>query len=272
MDKKRLDSEELWRLYVSGKQTYEELSLKFGCSSKTIQRRLDSVKLLKNNTFSASANVIMDTTYFGRKYGVMAFKNSIDGAILLLQEVKHETLKLYEQGIAEISRRGITVQAIVCDGKRGIFDLFPEIPMQMCQFHMIKIINKYLTRKPKTQAAIELRIIILQLTKLSKKDFTDKINTWYLKWQKYVNERTPYVSPQGKKRSFYTHKRLRTAYLSIIKHLPYLFTFEDYPNLNIPNTTNALDGHFSALKNKLRNHNGLSKRRKIKFIDGFFKA
>jgi len=26
------------------------------------------------------------------------------------------------------------------------------------------------------------------------------------------------------------------------------------------------------LKNKLRNHNGLSKERKMKFIDGFFKA
>jgi len=47
---------------------------------------------------------------------------------------------------------------------------------------------------------------------------------------------------------------------------------EDYPDLKIPNTTNALDGQFSDLKNKLRNHNGLSKLRKMKFIDGFFKA
>jgi hypothetical protein len=40
----------------------------------------------------------------------------------------------------------------------------------------------------------------------------------------------------------------------------------------IPNTTNALDGQFADLKNKLRNHNGLSKERKMKFIDGFFKV
>ena len=40
----------------------------------------------------------------------------------------------------------------------------------------------------------------------------------------------------------------------------------------IPNTTNALDGQFADLKNKLSNHNGLAKERKIKFIDGFFKA
>lgn len=42
--------------------------------------------------------------------------------------------------------------------------------------------------------------------------------------------------------------------------------------LKIPNTTNAIDGHFADLKNKLRNHNGLSMARKKKFIDEFFKA
>jgi hypothetical protein len=40
----------------------------------------------------------------------------------------------------------------------------------------------------------------------------------------------------------------------------------------IPNTTNTLDGQFANLKNKLRNHNGLSKVRKMRFIDEFFKA
>ena len=42
--------------------------------------------------------------------------------------------------------------------------------------------------------------------------------------------------------------------------------------LNIPNTTNAIDGMFADLKNKLRNHNGLTEQRKKKFIDEFFKA
>ena len=42
--------------------------------------------------------------------------------------------------------------------------------------------------------------------------------------------------------------------------------------LKMPNTTNAIDGHFSDLKNKLRNHNGLSEKRKKMFIDEFLKA
>ncbi len=39
--------------------------------------------------------------------------------------------------------------------------------------------------------------------------------------------------------------------------------------LGIPNTTNAIDGHFADLKTKLRNHNGLTLKRKKKFIEGF---
>jgi hypothetical protein len=90
-----------------------------------------------------------------------------------------------------------------------------------------------------------------------------------LKWHEYLNQRST-SSTTGK--SFYTHKRLRSAYLSLKRNLPVLFTFEEYKEMMIPNTTNALDGCFSDLKNKLRNHNGLSKKRKMKFIDGFFQA
>jgi len=266
LDTPRIDAQSVWRFYSEGKQTYAELAAIFGCSTKTIQRKIDSVQIVTSQVFAQVANVVMDTTYFGRNFGVMVFKNSIDGKILFLDFVKHETLFLYENGIKEISRRGIDIQSIICDGKRGIFALFPDIPMQMCQFHMVAIINRYLTRKPKLDASRELRNIVLQLTKSSKKDFVRLLEQWHLKWADFLNEHT--VS----KHKIYTHKRLRGAWLSLQRHLPYLFTFEDYPDLMIPNTTNTLDGHFSDLKNKLRNHNGLSKERKKKFINGFFKA
>ena len=219
--------------------------------------------------FSCVANVLLDTTYFGRGFGVMIFKNSLDGVVLYKQYVRYETNALYLSGVSEISRRGIDIQAIVCDGRQGLFGLFGNIPVQMCQFHQIQIVLRYLTRKPKTQAAIELKKVTLKLTKQTKIEFVNSLNHWHLCWSDYLNERSK--SPSTGK-TYYTHKRLRSAYLSLKKHLPHLFVFEDYPALKIPNTTNALDGQFADLKNKLRNHNGLSKLRKMKFIDGFFKA
>ena len=161
------------------------------------------------------------------------------------------------------------MKAIVCDGRQGLFGLFYDIPIQMCQFHQIQIVQRYLTRKPKTKAAIELKKLTLNLTKQTKTEFVKCLDSWHSCWSDYLNERSK-SSKTGK--TYYTHKRLRSAYLSLKKHLPHLFTFETHKELMIPNTTNALDGQFADLKNKLRNHNGLSKERKIKFIDGFFKA
>ena len=102
-----------------------------------------------------------------------------------------------------------------------------------------------------------------------KESFIGALQLWFEKWKDFLNERT--TNPITNK-SFYTHKRLRSAYRSLLNNLSWLFTFYDYIELNIPNTTNAIDGHFADLKNKLRNHNGLSLKRKMKFIDGFLKV
>ena len=201
----------------------------------------------------------MDTTYFGRKLGVMVFKDSITGQILYKQYVKQETNKLYLSGIEEIARRGIKIQAIICDGRKGLFQLFGEIPIQMCNFHQVAIIRRYLTKKPKMQASKELWEHVLFLSKTDKESFEGGLNAWHIKWESFLNERK--VDLNGKNR--YVHKRLRSAWL---------FTWYDKMDLKIPNTTNAIDGHFADLKNKLRNHNGLSTERKKKFIDEFLKA
>ena len=151
---------------------------------------LDKVVIIKCKSFSLSAVVIMDTTYFGRGFGVMAFKNSLDGVVLYKEYVRYETNALYLSGISEIGRRGIEIQAIVCDGRQGLFGLFGDIPMQMCQFHQIQIVQRYLTRKPKTQVAIELKKLTLKMTKQSRIEFVKMLDDWYLKWSDYLNERS----------------------------------------------------------------------------------
>ncbi len=266
---KRLIPSELWLAYIEGKQTYKQLSIKYNCSIKTIQRKIDSYVPPTNSVFVSVANILMDTTYFGRKLGVMVFKDSLSKKILYKRYVKYETNQQYHEGIIEISRRGILVQSIVCDGRKGLLQLFEGIPIQMCQFHQVQIVNRYLTRKPKMPAAIELRLLTLNLTKTSKALFTERLFQWQNKWEDFLKERT--IHPDTGK-SYYTHKRLRSAWRSLRRNIPWLFVYEDYKELMIHNTTNALDGVFSDLKNKLRNHNGLSMQRKKRLIDGFFEA
>ncbi len=120
----------------------------------------------------------------------------------------------------------------------------------MCQFHQVQIVLRYLTRKPKQQAAIELHKVTLALTQNNKIEYDQRLCRWNVKWGNYLNERSV-NSITGK--SFCTHKKLRSAYLSLCLNLRYLFVYEQFADLKIPNTTNALNGSFSNLKNKLRN-------------------
>lgn len=198
----------------------------------------------------------------------MVFKDSLTGKILLKKYVKIETNKLYFSGIEEIARRGITVQSIICDGRKGLLQLFEDIPVQMCNFHQVAIIRRYLTKKPKMQASIELWEHALLMARTDKESFEGGLAEWHNKWKGFLDERK--LDAKGKNR--YIHKKLRSAYRSLKTNLPWLFTWYDNPDLKMPNTTNAIDGHFSDLKNKLRNHNGLSMERKMKFIDEFLKA
>jgi hypothetical protein len=211
----------------------------------------------------------MDTTYWGRNFGVMLFKDAITKENLLKYYVRHETNALYIEGIQELQQRGFSILAIVCDGRKGLIQSFSGLPVQMCQFHQAAIIRRYLTRKPKLKAAQELMNVVDLMKQTDKESFAGALGLWFNKWQDFLNERS--VNPLTKK-SFYTHKRLRSAYRSLKHNLPWLFTWYDYYEMNIPNTTNAIDGHFADLKNKLRNHNGLSRVRKMKFIDEFLKA
>lgn len=213
--------------------------------------------------------VLMDTTYLGHSFGVMLFKDSITKENLLKYYVKNESNALYQKGINELKEKGNKIKAIVCDGRRGLLNSFNGIPIQMCQFHQAAIIRRYITKNPKLPASIELKEVVKLMSKTDKESFEGALNEWFEKWKEFLNERT-LNEETGK--SFYTHKRLRSAYRSLKTNLKWLFTWYDNIELNIPNTTNAIDGHFADLKNKLRNHNGLSITRKKKFIDGFLKA
>jgi hypothetical protein len=259
----------LWESYTKGKQTYSQLALTYGCSIKTIQRKLDKYQIAEEKKIIRPVIVLMDTTYWGRNFGVMLFKDAITKQNLLKYYINTETNSFYIMGIDELKGLGYQILAIVCDGRKGLIQAFKDIPVQMCQFHQSAIIRRYLTKRPKLQAAQELMVILDLMKQTDKESFEGALGQWYKKWEKFLNERT--VNQETGK-SFYTHKRLRSAYRSLRTNLPWLFTWYKYIELKIPNTTNAIDGHFADLKNKLRNHNGLSLSRKKKFIDGFLKA
>jgi transposase-like protein len=200
--------------------------------------------------------VTMDTTYFGRGLGVMVFRDTYHKNNLYWKYVSHETLKEYIDGIIWLQSRGFNIKAIVCDGKRGLFTAFNNIPVQMCQFHQAAIVTRYITKTPQHPCGQKLQDLMRLLPKTDKESFEGAFMDWLSKWKTFLNEIT--INPEtGKKH--YTHKRLRSAARSIKSNLPFLFTWYDYQDLKIPCTTNAIEGVFSAIKIKIRVHAGLKK-------------
>jgi hypothetical protein len=163
----------------------------------------------------------------------------------------------------KLEQQGYVFEGVVLDGKRGVREVFKDLPVQLCQFHQIQIVKRYLTSRPKTEAGKELRALTLILTVSTEKTFTELLSFWQEKWKHFLQERT--ITSDGKHWQ-YTHRKIRSAYRSLKNNLSYLFTYQRYPTLKMPNTTNSLDGYFGRLKELLRVHRGQTVQHRYKLI------
>jgi transposase-like protein len=204
-------------------------------------------------------NLVFDACHFKREFCLFLFRSSKRNVHYDFKD--SEKIIHYEQALKEISQRH-EFSSFTIDGRRGVIQLleslFPSVPIHLCHFHQVKTILKYTTKRPKTECGRELKDLIMSLKSSSKEDFTKRYNTLKEKYKEFLKEK----NEAGQ----YSHRRLRSAFRSIKTNLPYLFTFQDFPNIQIEKTTNSCDGYFSHLKAKVNIHRGISSRRKIQLI------
>ena len=260
---KRLDTQDIIKDYVEGKQTLAQLAEKYGVNKSTIWRRIGCMRHIRVISRYKDVVINMDTTYWGRGFGLMVIKDAFRNKILWYKFVRNETVAGYLEGVGWLRDNGFTIHGIVCDGLGGLFSALGKHRVQMCQFHQAMIVRRHLTSKPELPAAIELMDITNMLAHTDKESFIGMLDDWSERWTSFMGERSLDLRT-GK--TSYTHKRLRSAYLSLRRNMPWLWTHYDYPELHIPNTNNALEGVFTDIKTKLRVHSGISKQRRIAMI------
>lgn len=254
------------------KQSLADIADTTGKSHVWVRTQLDAVRAEPTTLAPQATVLIADTTFWGRKYGVCVFRSASLKKNIWWSEVEGERVFHYHYGRKIMEERGWSFTAAVVDGRRGLTNVFKDIPVQICQFHQEKQVTKYLTRRPKTDAGRALRTLALTLTKVTEVEFTYALDAWFAQWEEFINEKTESVFLSGKYTWYYSHKNVRSAYYSLKRNLPYLFTYQKYPELNIPNTTNSLDGFFSALKKKLAVHHGLRRDRRYKVISALLRG
>ena len=135
---------------------------------------------------------------------------------ILYRLTKQETLRDLKVDLQAIKDVGIEIESVTCDGAvniiRAVREVCPEAIIQRCVFHIANEICNWLTKKPKSETARELRELVCYLSKINNHEeaqlwmraFVD----WHTKHAEYINERS--VDEETGK-WWYTHKMLHRS-------------------------------------------------------------
>jgi hypothetical protein len=254
----------IWSKFVWERRTLKQLCKEYKRGKDWLRTQLEQATVKIIPVAPCPTVIVADTTWFKRDFKLCVVRSPHLKKNLLWLETDKENAEIYRFAKETLEFIGFVITGVVLDGKRGIRGVFEGIPVQMCHFHQQAIITRKLTNRPKLTAGIELKLLSRKLCKSKKGDFIRLLSDWHNRWEDFIKERTVNVDTG---RWHYTHKRLRSAYFSLKNNLPYLFTYQDYPALKLPNTTNSLEGSFAHLKELVLLHRGLSKSLKRKMMD-----
>lgn len=216
------------------------MAAKYGVSIRTIERDLTGMRYVRKIAKDKDVLIQMDTTYWGRNFGLMVIKDAYRNKILWHKYVKYETIADYLEGVCWLREQGFRIYGIVIDVLRGLAQALKSYPVQHCQFHRMMTVRHYLTRNPDIEASKALLSLVNGMTTMDKMRFTEALDAWYDKYKEILNER---VHDRRMKRPPYMRPKLRSAYLSVKRNMPRLWTFEDYKDRIIPNTNNGFLRH-----------------------------
>jgi hypothetical protein len=200
----------------------------------------------------------------------LVFRSPLLCRNLLWLRISYETIESYQTGIQRLELAGWQILGAVIDGRRGLLRaLSQRFPTQMCHFHQLAIVRRYLTNRPQAPAAQKLLWLVGTLPRTDQSRFKEALESWFTANTNLIKEKTthPSLTPTGRLRWSYTHRRLRSAAFSLKSNLPYLFVYQENPADLLPNTTNSQDGSVTHIRNRIRLHCGLEINSRLKLTD-----
>jgi len=171
---------------------------------------------------------------------------------------------------------------VVCDGQKGVLlaiaRCWPQTRIQRCIFHVWQNVRVKLTLHPQTEAGQELLQLTRDLWKVTTGEhaieWSPKLELWNKQHGGFIAERTnKEISEPGRRRWWYTHGRIRSAYHQLAKLLrdEQLFThLESLTDEIIPRTTNYVEGGInSQLRTKLKLHRGMNEEHQRRLVEWY---
>lgn len=141
--------------------------------------------------------------------------------------------------------------------------VWPSITLQRCTIHVQRQGLSWCRRKPKRTDAKHLRQIFLRLSAVQTPSQAQRFIADVVAWEKRFGVAIAQSTDRG-----WVFSDLFKARSMLLKALPDLFHFVSNPR--IPNSTNALEGYFSRLKEHYRYHRGLAVHHRDAYFRWFF--
>ena len=166
----------------------------------------------------------------------------------------------------ELLYKRVNPIAITTDGNtsviRAVKKIWPNTVIQRCLVHIQRQGLSWLRRSPKSQAAKDLRPLLLTVTNIrnhkQKETFINDFNKWEKRYGKFV------LSLPSSDKVYSDLQRTRSL---IIHALPNMFHYLE--DSNIAPTTNKMEGYFSRLKDIYRRHRGMSKNKRAIYFQWY---
>lgn len=189
---------------------------------------------------------------------------------------QRENSELWQHVLAPLAPPG----AVVCDGQKGILKavnyLWSGIVIQRCLVHVERNIHTKLTRHPQTVAGQDLSWLLTQIwqvkTDIDMAIFIAIFEYLYYVHKSFISQRTLNSDTEAKKKWWYTHGRVRSAYrqLTLLIIDDQMFAFITHPELQLPATSNGLEGGInSRLAELLLRHRGMKPDHQKRVVDWY---
>lgn len=207
--------------------------------------------------------LIFDGTYFHKTGCLITVMDAVSGQVIINRYVDRER---YENALVlfnELKRRGVKPKAVTLDGHKSVMaavkDVWPDIILQRCLYHIQHEGMRWLRSYPKTQAGQELRVLLSDISAIIDEGGRDFFMVRYEEWQQKHGEFVRML-----KITSVAHKDLKKAMTLINNALADMFHF--LKDNSIESTTNKLESFYSRLKLDYQRHRGMSEGHKVSFL------
>lgn len=243
-----------------------QLAVQSGHSSSTIRRVIKYWLTRTPRTtaeLSAHRYVIFDGTVFEQHRGIFAVMDARRFSVLYGAWDVSEGPSDLEKFCTVLLERQLSPKSATVDGNPHLIkllrSLWPQIIIQRCLVHIQRQGLMWCRRYPRRTDAKVLRKLFIQVTSIrnetQRDSFLAQLNSWEQKYGGRIasSRETGWV--------FSDLKRARSMLLSA---LPDMFHYLHDPAIST--STNGLEGYFSRLKQKYRQHRGLAKHHRLSYF------